>query len=95
MGLERVGHDLVTEQQPFIGMTDAEAEVPILWPPDSLEKTLMLGNIEDGRKRGQRKKSWLDSITNSMDMNFIKLQEMMKEREAWLAVVQGLAKSWI
>ena len=74
-------------------MTDAEAEVPILWPPDSLEKTLMLGNIEDGRKRGQRKKSWLDSITNSMDMNFIKLQEMMKEREAWLAVVQGLAKS--
>jgi len=76
-------------------MTDAEAEVPILWPPDSLEKTLMLGNIEDGRKRGQRKKSWLDSITNSMDMNFIKLQEMMKEREAWLAVVQGLAKSWI
>ena len=76
-------------------MTDAEAEVPILWPPDSLEKTLMLGNIEDRRKRGQQKMSWLDSITNSMDMNFIKLQEMMKEREAWLAVVQGLAKSWI
>ena len=76
-------------------MTDAEAEVPILWPPDSLEKTLMLGNIEDRRKRGQQKMSWLDSITNSMDMNFIKFQEMMKEREAWLAVVQGLAKSWI
>ena len=70
----------------FIGMTDAEAEVQILWPPDSLEKALMLDKIEGRRKRGWQKASWLDSITNSIDINLIKLQGMMKEREAWLAV---------
>ena len=67
-------------------MTDAEAEVQILWPPDSLEKALMLDKIEGRRKRGWQKTSWLDSITNSIDINLIKLQGMMKEREAWLAV---------
>ena len=66
----------------FIGKTDAEA--PILWPPDVnsqlIEKTLMLGKTE-GKRRGTKRIRWLDSIIDSMDMSFSKLQEIMKERE--------------
>ena len=66
----------------------------LMWRADLLEKTLMLGKIEGRRRRGWQRTRWLHGITNSMDMNLSKLQEMVKDREVWRATVHGVTKGW-
>ena len=66
----------------------------LMWRANSLEKTLMLEKTEGKRRRGQQRMRWLDSITDSIDMNLSKLREMMEYREAWHAAAHGVRKSW-